>query len=56
MGIDEAHWDAYTADIAKELVVKIAEKYEDPREAAEYAVWVAKEITKRLKAEQYERI
>lgn len=58
-GIDKANkiltekadtdWDVYTADLAKEIVLKVANKYNDPEQAAEYAVQVAKAVVKNLK-------
>ena len=44
-----AYWDAYTADLAKEIAVKVANKYNDPKEVAEYAVLVAKAVVEGLK-------
>ena len=46
---NEAYWDAYAADLAKELALKVANKYNDPKEAAEYAVLVAKAVVEGLK-------
>lgn len=46
---NEAYWDAYTADLAKEVALKVANKYNDPKEAAEYAVLVAKAVAEGLK-------
>lgn len=45
----EAFWDAYTADLAKEIALKVANKYNDPEQAAEYAVSVAKAVVGNLK-------
>lgn len=45
-------WAQYEADLAKELVLKIANKYNQPHEAAEEAVRTAKEVVKHLKAGQ----
>lgn len=45
----EAYWDVYAADLAKELALKVANKYNDPKEAAEYAVQVAKAVVEGLK-------
>lgn len=45
----EAYWDAYTADLAKEVVLKVANKFNSPYEAAEYAVKVAKAVAEGLK-------
>jgi hypothetical protein len=46
---NEAYWEAYTADLAKEIALKVANKYSDPKEAAEYAVSVAKAVVENLK-------
>lgn len=46
--LSDSYWDAYTADLAKEVVLKVANKY-DPKEAAEYAVSVAKAVVEGLK-------
>ena len=48
----KAYWDAYTADLAKEIAVKVANKYNDPEQAAEYAVRVAKAVVENLKNKQ----
>ena len=45
----EMDWDAYAADLAKEIVLKVANKYNDPKEAAYYAVSVAKSVVENLK-------
>lgn len=42
-------WDAYAADLAKEIAVKVANKYNDPKEAAYYTVKVAKAVAEGLK-------
>lgn len=42
-------WQRYTADLAKEVALKVANKYTDPKEAAEYAVSVAKAVAEGLK-------
>lgn len=42
-------WDTYTADLAKEIALKVANKYNDPKEAADYAVSVAKAVVENLK-------
>lgn len=47
--LSDGYWDAYAADIAKEVALKIANKYNDPKEAAEYAVLVAKAVVEGLK-------
>ena len=47
--LTDSYWDAYTADLAKEITVKVAKKYTDPKETAEYAVSVAKAVAEGLK-------
>lgn len=47
--LDETFWDAYTADLAKEVALKVANKFKDPKEAAEYAVKAAKAVVEGLK-------
>lgn len=47
--LTESFWDTYAADLAKELALKVANKYNDPKEAAEYAVSVAKAVAEGLK-------
>lgn len=47
--LSDSYWDAYTADLAKEIALKVANKYNDPHEAAEYAVSVAKAVVEGLK-------
>ncbi len=47
--LTDSFWDAYTADLAKEIALKVANKYNDPKEAAEYAVKVAKAVVEGLK-------
>lgn len=47
--LTDSYWDAYTADLAKEIVLKVANKYNDPEQAAEYAVKVAKAVVEGLK-------
>ena len=42
-------WQRYTADLAKEVALKVANKYNGPKEAAEYAVSVAKAVVEGLK-------
>lgn len=46
--LTDSYWDTYAADLAKEVVLKVANKY-DPKEAAEYAVSVAKAVVEGLK-------
>lgn len=45
------NWQRYEADLAKEVAVKVANKYNDQKEAAEYAVSVAKAVVEGLKRE-----
>lgn len=45
------NWVKYEADLAKEVALKVANRYDDPKEAAEYAVLVAKAVVKGLKKE-----
>lgn len=45
------YWQHYEANLAKEVVLKVANKYEDPKKAAEYAVQVAKAVAEGLKRE-----
>lgn len=47
--LTDSYWDAYAADLAKEIAVKAANKYTDPKETAEYAVKVAKAVVEGLK-------
>ena len=47
--LTESFWDAYAADLAKEIALKVANKYSDPKEVAEYAVKVAKAVVEGLK-------
>lgn len=47
--LTDSYWDAYAADLAKEIAVEVANKYTDPKEAAEYAVKVAKAVVEGLK-------
>lgn len=49
ISLDINYWDAYTADLAKEIALKVANKYNDPEQAAEYAVKVAKAVVEGLK-------
>lgn len=42
-------WDVYTADLAKEVALKVANKFNNPEQAAEYAVSVAKAVVEGLK-------
>lgn len=47
--LTDSYWDAYTADLAKEVALKVANKFNTPHEAAEYAVKVAKAVVEGLK-------
>lgn len=47
--LTDSYWDAYTADLAKEVALKVANKFNTPHEAAEYAVSVAKAVVEGLK-------
>lgn len=42
-------WQRYEAALAKEVALKVANKYTDPKEAAEYAVSVAQAVVEGLK-------
>lgn len=46
---DNFDWLRYEADLAKEIALKVANKYSDPKEAAGYAVSVAKAVVENLK-------
>lgn len=47
--LTDSYWDAYAAELAKEVALKVANKYNDPKEVAEYAVKVAKAVVEGLK-------
>jgi len=47
--LTDSFWDAYTADLAKEVALKVANKFNAPHEVAEYAVSVAKAVAEGLK-------
>lgn len=47
--LTDSYWDAYAADLANEVALKVANKYNDPEQAAEYAVSVAKSVVEGLK-------
>ena len=47
--LSDSYWDAYAADLAKEVALKVANKYNCPEQAAEYAVSVAKAVVDGLK-------
>ena len=42
-------WQRYEADLTKEVALKVANKYNDPKEVAGYAVSVAKAVVEGLK-------
>lgn len=42
-------WDAYAADLAKEVALQVVHSFGNPKEAAEYAVSVAKAVVDGLK-------
>lgn len=43
------YWQFYEAELAKEIVLKVANKFNDPEQTAEYAVKVAKAVAEGLK-------
>lgn len=49
--LSDGYWDAYTADLAKEVALKITNKHMDekPEDVGAYAVSVAKAVVKNLK-------
>ena len=47
--LTDSYWDAYAADLAKEIALKVANKYNDPKQTADYAVKVAKAVVEGLK-------
>lgn len=47
--LTDSYWDAYASDLAKEVALKVANKFNDPEQAAEYAVKVAKAVVEGLK-------
>ena len=47
--LTDSHWDAYAADLAKEVALKVTNKFNAPEQAAEYAVKVAKSVVEGLK-------
>ena len=53
--LTDSYWDAYAAHLAKEIALKVANKYSDPKEAAEYAVSGAKAVVENLKKKRYEQ-
>ena len=42
-------WQRYEADLAKEIVLKVANRYNDPKQLTEYAVKCAKAVAEGLK-------
>lgn len=54
--LSDDYWDAYTADLAKELAVKIVNKKMDNclKDVGAYAVSVAKAVVEGLKGSEYE--
>ena len=42
-------WQRYQADLAREIALKVANRYNNPEETAEYAAKAAKQIVKHLK-------
>lgn len=46
---DSFDWQRYEAELAKEVALKVANKFNTPKEAAEYAVSVAKSVVEGLK-------
>lgn len=49
IGFEQAYWQEYEANLAKEVALKVANKFNDPEQAAEYAVSVAKAVVEGLK-------
>ena len=47
--LTEGFWHTCTADLAKEIALKVANKYTDPKEAAEYVIKVTKAVVEGLK-------
>ena len=45
---DSFDWQRYEADLAKEVALKVANKYNNPKEVADYAVSVAKAVVENL--------
>ena len=48
---DSFDWQRYEADLAKEIALKVANKFNAPKQLAEYAVSVAKAVVEGLKRE-----
>ena len=51
IGFEQEYWKKYAADLAKEIALKVANKFNDPEQAVEYAVKVAKAVVEGLKRE-----
>lgn len=49
--LTDSYWYAYAADLAKEVALKVANKFNTPEQAAGYAVKVAKAVVEGLKRE-----
>lgn len=47
--LSDSYWQVYAADLAKEIAVKVANKFNDPKQAAEYAVQTAEAVVAGLK-------
>lgn len=47
--LTDSYWNAYAADLAKEVALKVANKFNAPEQAAEYAVSVARAVVEGLK-------
>lgn len=47
--LTDSYWDAYTADLAHDIALKVANKFNIPEQAADYAVSVAKAVVENLK-------
>lgn len=47
--LTDSYWDAYAANLAKEVALKVANKFNNPEQAAEYAVSVAQAVVEGLK-------
>ena len=43
------YWQCYEANLAREIALKVANKFNDPKQAADYAVSVAKSVVEGLK-------
>lgn len=47
--LTDSYWAAYAADLAKEVALQVVHNFGDPKEAAAYAVSVAKSVVEGLK-------